>query len=172
MLSIWKWIVFKDFCLLKVKIANFTAFSSNTFMCNNYSSFDHCPPVDIPWHNAPQPFLDDLSVSVLDWETESSNDHCRFLSFLSTTAVLPWVSFLQYDLCVFNASICCCCRYWKFICAGSTAWIVSFVVLKSTLVFSEEVPDNTSELLRLSSPVETESWSMNPLSPLRNLLSV
>ena len=68
-----------------------------------------------------------LSVSPIDCETESSNYDCKFSNFLSTTAVLLWslfrITFLQYDLFVFNACICCC-RYLKFICAGSTAWIV------------------------------------------------
>ena len=40
-----------------------------------------------------------LSVSVLDCVTESSNDHCRFLFFLSTTAVLPRSFCLESHFC-------------------------------------------------------------------------
>ena len=74
----------------------------------------------------PIPFRMHLPVSALDCKTESSNGHCRFSNFLSTTSVLPRSFCLKsffYETCVFNACICYR-RYLKFICAGSTAWIV------------------------------------------------
>ena len=46
------------------------------------------------------------------------------------------------------------------------------LILKSTLVFSEEIPSTASELLRLSSLLKTGSWLMNLLSPLGTLFSV
>ena len=132
-LSIWKWTTFKDFCLLSVKIANFTVFSSNRFMCNNCSSFDHCMlfiSLDIMHHS---PFWMPLFVSALDSETESSNNHCKFSNFISITGVLPWSFCLESLFCkmipmfsmfVKTVVIGCICRYLEFICAESTAWIV------------------------------------------------
>ena len=62
-----------------------------------------------------------LFVSALDSETEQSNDRCKLSKFLSITLnFLFIITFFKYDSYVFNACICCCCTYLKFICAGST----------------------------------------------------
>ena len=88
LLSIWKLNAFKYFSLLKVKNFNFTAFSCNTLMCDNCSSFDHCPPVSIILY--PISFLINRFVFSFDCETETSNGHCKFLNISSIEAVFPW----------------------------------------------------------------------------------
>ena len=74
------------------------------------------------------PFWMHLSVSGLDCETESNNNHCKFSNYVSTNfsslEFLFRMAFLQYCPCILNACIYCCCRYLKFIFTGSTAWIV------------------------------------------------
>ena len=52
------------------------------------------------------------------------------------------------------------------------ATVLVLLMLKLTLEISEEALDTASELSTLSSPVETGSWLINLLSPLRTLFSV
>ena len=100
--------------------------------------------------------------------------HCSsFLEFLFR------ITFLQYDPCVSNACICCCCRNLKFIWAGNTAWIVqdnksiSFVNPKiDTCVFWRSSRHCFWTFETFFSLVETGSWLMNLQSPLRTLFSV
>ena len=62
-----------------------------------------------------------LFVSAFNCGTESSNDHYQLLNFVSTTAVFPCSFCLESLFC--NMTCVCCCRYLKFICAGSTTLI-------------------------------------------------
>ena len=48
------------------------------------------------------PFWMHLSLSALECETESSNDHCKLSNFVSTTAVLPWSFCLESLFCNVN----------------------------------------------------------------------
>ena len=58
MFFIRRWIVFSFLNCVKERIASLTAFNSRAFMCQNFSSEDHKPPVVISWHEALQPFFD------------------------------------------------------------------------------------------------------------------
>ena len=40
-----------------------------------------------------------LSVSALDYENESSNDHYRFINFFFTTTARPWSVYLESLFC-------------------------------------------------------------------------
>ena len=96
----------------------------------------------------------------LNQVTTIANFQFLYLLLQFFLGVSVWNHFFAVWPCVFNACICFFCRYLKFICAGSTAWIV------------EEVLDTVSEALRLFSLVQTRSWLMNLLSTLRTPFSV
>ena len=66
LLSIWTWIVKFDRFFMKVRIANFTARNSKTFMWCQCSCFNHFPPVEIPLQCAPH-LLEEAFVWMVIW---------------------------------------------------------------------------------------------------------
>ena len=78
-----------SFVIVKVIIANLTAFASCTFMSDFLSSEDYGPPVVWPWNDAPNPGLMHLNLLSVELGEKLRTSFCKGSDFVSTNVALP-----------------------------------------------------------------------------------
>ena len=98
LLSTWTWMVKSDKYFVEVRIVNFNASNSWTFMWKYFFFYDHFHFVETSLQYAPVILSRHLSEWPYGVPAAGFSSHCKVSSFPSTKGVPPWINYsLSHD---------------------------------------------------------------------------